>query len=318
MSIDLSIIIPVFNGENYLNKCIESIFLQENISIEIIIIDDFSTDGTVLLLNNSYEENRVTLLLNDKNRGQGPCRNDGIKVACGKYILFIDVDDYLTDENVQVLSKIVKRMDSETLDVINCPYYVHEKHKKKKGIQDNNVYLSGKEYLNSVDVLEVVVWNKIYRREFLIQNELFFKSRKYEDVSFVIESYLKAGKVANDTSFFYNYIIRENSTMTAPPKVQNVIDVLGLVNDLEVFYIDNKRIFQVEKTFFYSFIGAARIIKGYGVNNKNINKEVCKFRMLHREYRRSIFNSKSLNLILRIFLFISPFYANRFLEILKK
>lgn len=317
MSLELSVVIPVYNAEKYVASCMDSILQQEDIDLEIIVIDDCSTDQSLALLRQYENDKRVTLLALDKNAGQGNARNKGLLEAKGTFVLFVDSDDYLTEQKT-ALCDLVRQMKEEKLDIVDCSYFQVEQHRREKKNEQTAKIEIGKKYLDTVEILSVVVWNKIYRRQFLIENQLFFKKRKYEDVNFVVESYLIANRVNTSDTPFYNYIIRENSTMTSAPKKHNVEDVIALVQDLEVSYKENKRIFQVEKTFFYSFIGAARIISKYKGDTQDIEDCLIEYKQIFKKYRSEISKSRAINKVLRMSLFLSPFLANRILLMLKK
>lgn len=317
MQLELSVIIPVYNGEQYINRCIESIFLQENISLEVIVIDDKSTDKTKDICQNFVGDDRFKYLMLPENKGQGYCRNYGLSIATGAYILFIDADDYLSVES-NVLFKCIEEVTIKTLDILDCPYLLIDKNVEVKNRLTVDGVLKGKEYLNQIEVLSVVVWNKIFRKDFLIAKNLKFKDRKYEDVTFNVECFLKAQRVSASNTIFYNYLIHENSTMTSKPQAKNVIDVIDLVVDLEQLYNQDGTIYQVEKTFFYSFIGAARIISNYKGDLNEISGYLDTYNTLYKKYRIKMSKSKTLNIVLRFSLLLSPFLANRILTALKK
>lgn len=318
MCIDLSIIIPIYNGGKHLDKCLQSIFAQEGVALDVILIDDCSTDDTVKIIKKYESDSRITALYNTENIGQGISRNKGMALAQGTYILFIDVDDYLSDDT-SVLKKVICFMNDKELDVLDCPYHVYENNKiTLKNRDDKEITSSGPDYLNTKSVLPAVVWNKIFKNSLLQDNNIKFKKRKYEDVSFNLEAILKAKRISNFSEPFYNYVIQEGSTMTATPNKQNVLDVLDLIVDLELIFKEYPNIFQVEKTFFYSFIGAARVIDRYPKQLKNINEEKQFLKQKNKDYKTEILKSKSLNLVIKTSLYISPFFANKVLLLLKK
>lgn len=317
MSLELSIIIPVYNAELYLSNCLESILQQENIALEIIAIDDCSTDQSLVILQQYQQDKRVKVLALEHNGGQGHARNLGLLEAKGEFVLFIDSDDYLT-ANPKVLQELVSQMKQEELDILDCSYYQIEGNRVEKKNEQEPHKTTGRDYLNTVDVLSVVVWNKLYRRSFLVENQAAFKTRKYEDVNFVVENFICAPQVNTADVPFYNYVIRVNSTMTSVPKKQNVQDVIALVQDLEILYSENKALFQVEKTFFYSFIGAARIIAKYTGEKEELQEFLVEYQRLFKKYRFDIMKSRAINKVLRMALFLSPFLANRVLLTLKK
>lgn len=318
MQLELSVIIPVYNGSEYIVKCIDSLLCQKNVLLEIIVINDKSIDNTTDVLAIYKDDFRVKCIEQGENRGQGYCRNIGLSLAKGDYILFIDADDYIV-ANQLILSACIKEILSKDLDILDCPYRVIDKQNKElKNKIDIEEVVSGEKYLNSVSVLSVVVWNKLFKRSFLQNRGLVFKDRKYEDVTFNIECFLVANRVSSSNLVFYNYIIQENSTMTSTPNEKNVLDAVELVLDLEKIYILNKDIYQVEKSFLYSFIGANRIMSNYKGDLNKIKECEIKYNTMFKKYRKEILTTKTLNIVLRLSLFFSPSLANKILLLLNR
>ncbi len=113
----ISIIIPVYNGEKWIKRCIESILNQTYPNIEIIIINDGSTDNSLDICK-KYEKENVTII-DKENSGVSDCRNIGIQNAKGKYLFFIDIDDFIKEETLEELYKIAKKYDA---DIVKCNY----------------------------------------------------------------------------------------------------------------------------------------------------------------------------------------------------
>ena len=108
---EISIIIPIYNGEKFIKKCLDSILANYNKNYEVIIINDGSTDGTREILNNYKEEN--IKIINNNNNGVSFSRNLGIKLATGKYIMFVDIDDYLSSNWYEIIKEEIQKSDIE-------------------------------------------------------------------------------------------------------------------------------------------------------------------------------------------------------------
>ena len=115
---DISIIVPIYNAEKYLNKCIDSIINQSKKELEIILINDGSTDNSENIIK-KYDDKRIKYFKN-KNQGIGKTRNFGIKKATGKYIMFLDSDDYLDKDACKYL---FNKIEKENLDIVVCDFY---------------------------------------------------------------------------------------------------------------------------------------------------------------------------------------------------
>ena len=122
----VSVIIPTYNSDKYLKKCIESILLQTYKNIEIIIINDGSTDKTDDIVK-KYEDERIKYYKN-KNQGIGKSRNYGIKQSTGEYIMFVDSDDYIDESAVE---EMIKKITDSNLDMLVCDFYKIEKVKEE-------------------------------------------------------------------------------------------------------------------------------------------------------------------------------------------
>lgn len=182
--VDVSIIIPVYNVEKYILRCLDSIISQNDVQIEVILIDDFSTDKSFDEINkyisiSEINSNiKINLLQNDINKGVSYTRNRGIDLAKGKYLFFLDSDDELYSSNsISLLYEEIERTKSQICigdnlvlknnKEVHIPYYLIN---QSKLILDNNIinyYLKGE--------WPGVVWNKLYDKEIITQNKIYFK-----------------------------------------------------------------------------------------------------------------------------------------------
>ena len=124
----VSVIIPVFNVEKYIDKCLDSIVNQTLVDIEIICIDDCGTDNSIRIVENyALKDERITIIYNSKNRGLSTSRNLGLQIAQGKYVYFLDSDDYLEENALEDLYNISEKNQTEVLyfdtDVMNLGHY---------------------------------------------------------------------------------------------------------------------------------------------------------------------------------------------------
>ena len=196
---------PVYNAEKYLAQCIESILSQSLEDIELICIDDCSTDSSLSILEEyAAKDSRMTVLSNDTNHYAGYCRNRGIAIAEGEYLHFIDSDDYMTENAYETLYNAAKENNTDMIKA------------KSKGIDTaTGVYVPNALYdlskipdsefgsvINFYECPElfmsvaVTPWNGIYRREFVTENGLLFNNLKcVNDRSFYISAILKAKSV---------------------------------------------------------------------------------------------------------------------------
>lgn len=174
----VSIIIPVYNGEKYIKQCLESIFVQTFTDFEVIIIDDGSTDGTFVLLEELCAKNSNISIVRQENKGVSYARNKGIKYARGEYLCFIDSDDYI---EFDFLEKLVGAMKEGDCDWILSGIQDFKSEKKLK-----KIILPKKEYVLSKEtdclqffnlLLLTAPFAKLYRRDIIINSNLLFNEK---------------------------------------------------------------------------------------------------------------------------------------------
>lgn len=229
----ISVIIPVYNVEKYLEECIESVLNQEIEDIEVICVDDGSTDKSLSILKKFGERDKRITIISQMNHGQAHARNRGLECATGKYICFVDSDDLLVEGALKCLydtaeEKQVEIVSYETellyeTDELrqrdNKDFYYY-KSGKYTGIK------SGKEYF--VEMMEQndycdSVWLLFLKRDWLLKNKILFDyGIYYEDVLFCLKCYWNSEKVYHLNQKKYIYRVRNQSTMTSKPHFINV------------------------------------------------------------------------------------------------
>lgn len=228
--IKVSVIVPVYNGEKYIAKCIESLLKQTLKEIEIIIINDGSTDKTDEIINSYLPDGRVKYL-KKTNHGIGSTRNFGLKQSSGEYIGFVDGDDFVEHNMYELL---YDKASKESLDMVVCDYY-RDFEETNTSIIDhisgfNHGVINLKESPNLVNIVNLSPWNKIYKRDMInINEENFPEKLKYEDAPFVMRMMSRAEKIGKIDSPLYHYMIHKNSETTVIDK--RVFDIF-LVIDL--------------------------------------------------------------------------------------
>ena len=193
----LSVIIPVYNCELQINKCIESIINQTYKNLEIIIVDDGSQDQSGKLCDQLKENDNRIIVIHQKNYGVSEARNTGLKVCSGDLITFVDADDYLIDSNIY--EKAITKLNTENVDLVGWLWQYEKNntlvvskeniHDVKHGINNRDEFLSLLYKGNYPNGLVVSVYNKIYRRDII--NGETFKYKIYEDDDWSIRVLLK-------------------------------------------------------------------------------------------------------------------------------
>lgn len=266
----ISIIIPVYNCQDYLKRCLDSVFAQDYDNYEVICIDDGSTDGSERIL----KEYNIRYY-RQENSGQAVARNKGIELANGKWICFVDSDDSI--EPVY-LSSMYKHTNSEVDLVVSRIKRINENGKynidtiKKIGI------LSNKEALVTVNLGPT---NKLIRKSVIKNSRFAGEKLRFEDVLFTAELLTNCRSVVTIDDVLYNYFVRENSTMRRFDDSLNDIFVIltRLIN--KDFYAKYKE--EIDYIVFKNglFGHLSRIIY---FDNKTIYKELNKAEMFIKDY----------------------------------
>lgn len=200
----VSVIVPVYNVENYLKECIESIINQSLNDIEIIFIDDGSTDNSFKILQEYKEKDSRIQVLQQKNQGAGAARNAGLQIARGKYLSFLDSDDFF---DIDMLAKAVKNIEEFESDicVFDVDLYDNESHKKEPGVWVvKKKFMPKKKVFNYKDCNDYIfscvhtcAWNKLFRTSFIKQYHLSFQElNNTNDLYFVCMALSLAKKIS--------------------------------------------------------------------------------------------------------------------------
>ena len=227
--IKVSVIIPVYNVEKYLRKCLESVINQTLEEIEIIVINDGSTDNSKRIIAEFEEKDTRIKVINQKNQGLSMARNSGLKIATGEYVGFIDSDDYIEIDMYEKMYKKAKEMDS---DVVSCNYKnIFSKYEEIVDNFNDELIKIDKQNIEKfwkINYEEIVtpVWNKIYRRSLIVKNKIEFVSNNIissEDILFNLQYISEANNIFNMKEVFYNYMRREDSITTSKKARKNMM-----------------------------------------------------------------------------------------------
>ena len=202
----ISIIIPVYNAEKYLSRCLDSVVNQTYKKLEIIVVDDGSTDNSRKILEKyKKRDNRIVLLYKD-NGGQSSARNIGLKRAKGEYIGFVDSDDYIVDNMYEFLKNMIEQYHA---DIAMCDY-TRKKIKLNKGWNEKKIVQYRDEDISMLfyrlrgEKSFYSVWNRLYRKKLLLGIN-FIEGKTTEDVLFTYDVYKKASKVVYSSLKKYMY-----------------------------------------------------------------------------------------------------------------
>lgn len=248
-----SVIIPVYNVEKYINRCLKSILSQRYNDLEIILIDNGSTDRSGSICDIYANEDANISVYHIDNHGVGSARNFGLSKARGEFIYFVDSDDYLVGN---LFAEFEDKLTPD-LDLLVFSYYnsfeqeMTEKNRTKKILPYNGSYdkYDFSKIFKDLFLSDMLytVWNKIYRREFLLENNFSFEKYELgEDVRFNLNAYRNVNKVYLSQDSYYVYVIgRKGSAMSSynPKRLQYQLQELELVDSLlKDWHIDSSNL----------------------------------------------------------------------------
>lgn len=247
----VSIILPVYNMGQYLAKSLDSLINQSLKDIEIICINDGSTDNSLNILEEYAQKDERVKVINKQNEGQGVARNLGISIACGEFIGFVDPDDWVELDMYEKMYNQAKNLNSE---IVICDYIKLQQWNNKivqprtflkvlSRVKSRFVELvSGrnidKKIINSTLLISPCYSvNKIYKKDFLLLNDIKFSNKRcYEDCIFILKSHILAEKISYINEPFYIYRIHKKSTCR--DYEDRYLDLLDTFEDLKKYLVD--------------------------------------------------------------------------------
>lgn len=237
--IKISVVIPVYNAEAYLNRCLDSLFLQDLPSeeYEIIAVDDGSSDNSARILESMAEIHSNLRWITIENRGVGEARNYGCDIAKGQYLLFVDADDYVQPNS---LLRIYTVLEKERLDVLVLDYrYVDDKGELPPYIKYapreekyKNQVMEGKNFI--MFCLPQVVWCSAYRMDFWKKFNFKFLSIRHEDVEIIPRIFYSAERILYLPLTYYYYYKNPNSFMMTY-NVDSCYDLIRAMKSVDDF-----------------------------------------------------------------------------------
>lgn len=220
----VSIIVPVYNVENYIKRCLDSLVNQTLQDIEVIVVNDGATDNSEKIINKYIEKYASKIKLVSKpNGGLSDARNYGMKYATGEYIAFLDSDDYV---DVTIYEKMYNKAIENNCDFVECDFIWKYKNKE---VKDNGyVYKNKHEMLANA---RVVAWNKLIKRKLIQDTGIQFpKGLRYEDVEFFYKLLPYIQKFGFVKEYLIYYMQRENSIVnTQNERTKEIFTVLDNV-----------------------------------------------------------------------------------------
>lgn len=234
----ISVILPIYNVEKYLEKCLKSVINQTYKNLEIILVDDGSKDNSPKICDEYAVKDKRIVVIHKSNGGLSDARNAGIEIAKGKYITLIDSDDYVEKDYVQFLYQLIKENNAEMSICSHTVLYTNGTRIEKE--TGEHLVLDPKTTLEKIlydEGIDLSAWAKMYKKE-LFDNVKYPKGRIFEDAATIYLLIDECKKIALGSESKYYYIIRDNSITTKgfSPKKMQLIDSTQEMCD----YVKNK------------------------------------------------------------------------------
>ena len=269
--IKVSVIVPIYNVENYIKKCLESLVNQTLNELQIILVNDGSKDKSGNIAKEYADKFPEKIIyLEKKNGGLSDARNFGIPYAKGEYIAFLDSDDYIDLNAYEIMYNKAIEEDS---DLVECNFIWEYDNKIKKDVRIE--YSNKKEMLAFI---RVVAWNKLIKRKLIIdKNILFPKGLRYEDVEFTYKLLPFVNKVSFANDFFVHYMQRKDSIANVQnEKTSQIFDIL---NNVLNFYKENNLYDEYKQELEYNYaryLLCSSLKRMSKIPDKNVRKKLIK------------------------------------------
>ncbi len=268
----VSVIIPVYNVEKYIKKCLDSLVNQTLSDIEIIVVNDGTPDNSQIIIDEyvkNYPDKVISIV--KENGGQGSARNIGLGKATGEYIGYVDSDDYVELNMYEELYDKAKENDSDIIICGNNIVYENN-YKKISEINYDNKYNN----FENAFFGKMAVWNKLYKKEILINNNIKFKEKVwYEDFAFTLKTLVNAKTIAFLDKSLYNYLWREGSTMNNN-NVKRNLEILDAFDDIRNYLISNDLLNNYYSYLEFNAINHIYISTIVRVINANVSNDLKK------------------------------------------
>ena len=311
----ISIIVPIYNVEKYLDKCVESIVNQTYKCLEIILVDDGSPDNCPQMCDDWGKKDSRIKVIHKNNEGVSKARNCGIDNAAGEYIMFIDSDDWIDEDTIEELYEIIK---NENVDIVSFSFNREYDDDTTKNIHNDEYCIFYKknifEQLLDDDSVAGYVCNKVFRRNLIGDQRLDSDLYCCEDLEFCVRVAKSSCKVAHTKNRFYHYRQRPDSitgNFSYNPKILSIIKAYQKILPIFIEY-DKKDVYKIERNLLKQNLnikGRMKLSKAYDKDvldmlNSNIN-----------DLYSSVILNKNNSFVVRLNIFITKLFPATSLKI---
>ncbi|MGB5920002.1 glycosyltransferase [Arcobacter sp.] len=287
----ISVIVPIYNVEIYLEKCLDSVINQTMKDIEIILVNDGSTDNSFKIIHEYTKKDSRIIVINQENKGLGEARNSGIKEANSKYLSFIDSDDFIEDTMLEELYNIAEKENS---DIVKCRYSrINEDSTPTNQFSKKVTSNFNKTYFKDILSLKYpsVAWNALYKKELFSKNNLKFPDMYYEDIAFIFKLFFFSKSVTFSNSVLYNWRIREGS-ITRSINNKQIDDIFSIFDITYNFLNDYNCYKQYKKEFIIRCFKRINLLVKRTKEFSNKNSLPKYYKYIHKKIKTSPYLQK--------------------------
>lgn len=289
----VSIIVPVYNVENYITKCVNSIIVQQHRNLEIILVDDGSKDKSGVIIDNLEKTDNRIRAIHQLNKGVSSARNVGLENAKGEYILFIDADDYIEPDYTTYFIKMVVDNSCEIGFDLNC----YDIMNKAQIFIDEMKRITSEQAITDIylEKINVAVWNKIYKRSFLIDNKLRFNTEFWfgEGMLFNIECLQFVDYVAIGQRRVYHQFYNAESAMRNFNLESNYCGIRSLEKQKKIW---RKNTPEINKAWNYHYKRFSMSILNGLVKTNNTHKYKAEYKKCKEALRKDLILPLTVNI----------------------
>lgn len=254
-----SVIVPLYNCEKYIDKCLESLINQKYNDYEIIVVNDGSTDKSLEIVNSLIYDKKNIKVITQENQGLSGARNTGIKNSIGEYLVFIDADDFVEESLLFELDKTISDQD-----IIIYGFY-SDTYVNDKFVSSKEMYCKNNDFSNCIEQMDILelstilgfAWNKAYKRKFIKENNINFDVgiSLIEDILFNSKVLMETNNLSIISKPLTHYINRVSRVTLSTKKYTNLDELLyaGLSKRIEIFEKFNKNFSINQKTNLFEF-----------------------------------------------------------------
>lgn len=308
MNDKISVIVPIYNTEKYIGKCLESIKKQTYKNLEIILVNDGSIDKSEEICKSYIEKDKRFTYYLTSNYGVSHARNFGLDKATGKYIMFIDSDDWLENNMIEIL---YKELIEKKCDIAVCDYFInfkelqieHNKLNEEKIINEKNIML---EFLFDSELYGGYLWNKLIKKSIIKDIRFNEKIKIEEDVDFLCQIFENVNSIIYlPQKKLYHYVKRNESAVNFNYSLKDLTKLLALEKKMKIK--DEYQIKNLEKLEYEYYVIASQaryILRKYKIYDKKTNNQINNIRKKY--FFEALYESKGKEKIKVILLNIMP------------